>query len=374
MTIGIDARLYGQGLGLGRYVAKLIEHLERIDDDTAYVIFMRTEALKTYHPHSTRFRTVCADIPWYSWSEQFILPWIFLKERCDLIHVPHFNIPILYPGKILVTIHDVILLKNSQSATSAASTRSPFIHWVKYQAYRCVFRSALARACRIITVSQAVARDLRARAPWAGAKITVIYEAADVLPSVEFPEAEGGSPAPAPFFFNAGNAYPHKNIDALLTAMSIVHDVYPSVTLALCGQEDYFQKALVARIRQRGWSSFITHYGCVSDSQLRWFYEHAVAIVLPSLEEGFGLQIIEAFLHSCPVVASAIPVYEEIAGDAAVYVDMTQANLLADALMGLIRDTAARSAMIEKGKKRAMRFSWDATAHQTLAQYYRALK
>lgn len=368
MRIGIDARLYGQGLGLGRYVSKLIEHLERQADTHTYIIFLRRENYDLYTPRNPRFRKVCADVPWYSLKEQLLLPWIFFKTKCDLLHVPHFNVPLLYPGRIIITIHDVILLKHRLSATSAATTRSPLIHWLKYLGFRFVMRIAIARASRIIVVSRSVARDLSALFPSCQPRVRVIHEASDVIAHAQ-PLIDPWFDPAKPFFFYAGNAYPHKNIATLLRAVERVHSHTPEIRLILCGQEDYFQKRLKLEIKERGYESIAHHVGCVSDAVLRWLYEHAVAIVLPSLEEGFGLQIVEAFVHACPVIASRIPPYEEIGGDAVVFVDSTKAEDIAHAMRELMRDKGKRCGMIQRGCDRARMFSWDTSARATVSLY-----
>ncbi|MBI4252838.1 glycosyltransferase family 4 protein [Candidatus Uhrbacteria bacterium] len=368
MKIGIDARLYGQGLGLGRYVSKLIEHLELHDDTNTYTIFLRKANYDLYTPRNTRFKKVCADVPWYSLKEQWLLPWIFFKERCDLLHVPHFNVPVLYPGALIITIHDVILLKHRLSATSAASTRHPVSHWLKYMGFRVVVRIAIARASRIIVVSQSVAHDLSAFFPSCKRKLRIVREAADAI-SHSQPLVDPSFDPGKQFFFTAGNAYPHKNISTLLEAVRLASRQIPEIRLILCGQEDFFQKRLIQEINDRGYASIAHHVGCVSDAVLRWLYEHAVAIVLPSLEEGFGLQIVEAFVHSCPVIASRIPPYEEIGGDAVCFVDARKAFEIAGAMQELLRDNERRCAMIQRGTVRAGMFSWNAAAHATVLVY-----
>lgn len=368
MRIGIDARLYGRGLGLGRYVSKLIQHLETLETEHSYVIFLRKENFHLYTPKNPMFQKVCANVPWYSFREQLVLPWLFYRARCDLLHVPHFNIPLLYPGKISVTIHDLILLAHPQSATSAASTRHPLVHWIKYQAYRIIILLAIMRACRIIAVSRAVENNIRRSFPFVAKKIRLIYEAADILPEGNERQALYEQ-AKQLFFLYVGNSYPHKNLNSLLAAMGIVHQTHPAIRLILCGQEDYFQKKIVEAIRAAHAEEYILHIGCVSDTDLRWFYEHAVALVLPSRAEGFGLQILEAFLHSCPVIASRIPPYEEICGDAAYFVDAEKPADIAHGMNMLLSDIALRSGLILRGKHRARSFSWDECAKRTVNVY-----
>src|SRR4030042_6259440 len=110
MRIGVDARFFGSiGKGLGRYTQKLIENLENIDHENQYYIFLRKENFHEYNPHKANFLRVVADIPWYGFREQLYFPGILKKFELDLDHFPPFNVPVLFRGKFLVTIHDLIL-------------------------------------------------------------------------------------------------------------------------------------------------------------------------------------------------------------------------------------------------------------------------
>jgi len=111
MKIGIDARMYGpkQG-GLGRYVEQLVLELEKIDNQNEFVIFLRADNWNEYTPSKPNFKKVLANISWYGWQEQFKLTPIIKKEKVDLMHFPHWNIPLFYNDPFIVTIHDLILL------------------------------------------------------------------------------------------------------------------------------------------------------------------------------------------------------------------------------------------------------------------------
>ncbi len=200
----------------------------------------------------------------------------------------------------------------------------------------------------------------------------VVPEAADILPSSP-PDAQLSSYMGRRFFFTAGNAYPHKNLEKLLTAMEYVHAEDSSLLLLLCGQEDFFQRKLVKTIEASGSRAVIQHLGCVSDSSLRWLYEHAIAVVLPSREEGFGLQVVEAGLHGCPVICSDIPVYREVGGDAVRYVDTTHVPALATTMLEFAHNERVRSDLILKGRMRVQRFSWRRTAEKTQQCYQQCL-
>ena len=112
MKIGIDARFLGpMSKGLGRYAERLVENLEKKDKKNEYVVFLRKENWDYYTPKFSNFKKVLADYRWYSLKEQIMMPIAIWKEKIDLMHFPHFNIPIFSPTKFVTTIHDLILLR-----------------------------------------------------------------------------------------------------------------------------------------------------------------------------------------------------------------------------------------------------------------------
>ena len=128
MKIGIDARFVGpQGTGLGKYTEKLIISLGKIDNKNQYIIFLGKNNWD-YLKLKNNFKKVLSDIPWYSILEQIKLPSIFKKQDLDLLHVTHFNVPIAYHGKFIVTIHDLI---HHQFSESASTTKNPIVFKIK---------------------------------------------------------------------------------------------------------------------------------------------------------------------------------------------------------------------------------------------------
>ena len=96
MRIGIDARFFGSiGKGLGRYTQKLIENLEKTDNENQYVVFLRKENFDEYQPKNKNFQKVLADYQWYTFAEQIKMPLLLNKFNLDLVHFPHFNVPFL---------------------------------------------------------------------------------------------------------------------------------------------------------------------------------------------------------------------------------------------------------------------------------------
>ncbi len=111
MKILLDARLYGlEHAGLGRYTLNLIEELKKLGDKEEFVILLRKKYYdKLRFPKN--WKKVKADFRHYSYTEQIMLPILLYKERADIVHFPHFNVPVLYFGKYVVTVHDLLMHK-----------------------------------------------------------------------------------------------------------------------------------------------------------------------------------------------------------------------------------------------------------------------
>lgn len=367
MRIGIDARLYKEGLGIGRYIEQLLSQLEQIDTDNDYFIFLRKGMMDSYRPKNGRFHAVCVDIPWYSIEEQLKTPFIFSAYKLDLMHFPHFNVPLLYCKKFVVTIHDLLMMKHKDSSRSAASSRNPLIHWVKYQCYEFIIRSACRRAHAIITVSYSTKNDLMNILAVHGDKIRVIYE------GVQHFNARAPSSLPHsirhPYYLNVGNAYPHKNIQLLLNVFSELKLRGMHYMLLLCGQEDYFRIRLLRTITDLGLDDVVMHLGYVTDEQLALLYAGARAAVFPSFEEGFGFGALEAAFVGTPVIVSDIPCFRETLGKAALYIDPMDPTAMIGAIMKLEADPHLRNGMIRCGLERVKLFSWRRAAEETLLIY-----
>lgn len=157
MKILIDARLFGPShTGNGRYTKELIENLARIDSKNQYVIFLRKEVIDKINLPGN-FTKVLADFPHYSFKEQFKLPFLIMKYQPDLVHFPHFNVPIIYFGKFVVTIHDMIMHKFTGGE---ATTRQFPIYQIWRLGYYLAFAKAVYGSIKIIVPSQTIKKEL----------------------------------------------------------------------------------------------------------------------------------------------------------------------------------------------------------------------
>ncbi|HTM69055.1 MAG TPA: glycosyltransferase family 1 protein [Candidatus Binatia bacterium] len=372
MRIGIDARFYGSvGKGLGRYTSELIRHLEQVDTENDYVIFLRRSNFNSYAPKNPRFTKVLAEYPWYSWREQVLYPLFLRKFRLDLVHFPHFNVPFFYRRKYAVTVHDLILLSHP---TTRATRLGPLAFWVKYRFYLLVIRRAIADAAAVITVSHWTKKEIIERFPFAKQKnIVVTYEAC--APSLKagealLPEREKGSP----FILYVGNAYPHKNLERLLAAFAKFRNAgHGEWRLVLVGAEDYFYARLKREASGRQLDDRVTFYGHATDEQLASLYRTASFYAFPSLCEGFGLPPLEAMCHGLPVASSKATCMPEILGDAALYFDPNSEDDMAAAFGRMADDDELRHRLAHHGVEHAKKFDWKTCAVQTRAAYMKAL-
>jgi glycosyltransferase involved in cell wall biosynthesis len=382
MRIGIDARFYGSiGKGLGRYTQKLIENLEIISAkggpaygwDNQYFIFLRRANWEEYQPHSPNFTKVLADIPWYGIREQIALPRLLNKYNLDLVHFAHFNVPLQFKGKFVVTIHDLILFNYP---TKRASTLSPLIYFLKKRAYHKVIENAIKRSERIISVSEHTRRDILKHFKIQPKKVCVTYEAADIrqLPIHNLPTAIlSRYGIIKPYALYVGNAYPHKNLERLILAFRHVIQSHPHLQLVLVGKEDYFYKRLKKFVKRDGMQNIIfTDF--VSDEELAIIYREALLYVFPSLYEGFGLPPLEAMARNIPVACSDIGCLREILGDAAYYFNPKGVTEMSEAIKTVSTDNKLRNLLIKKGGIRVRTFSWRSLAEKTLEIYKEAIE
>lgn len=368
MKIGIDARMYGpkQG-GLGRYIEQLILNLEQIDIQNQYVIFLRRENWNEFEPKNQNFKKVKADIGWYGFAEQFKLPSIIKKEKIDLMHFPHWNVPIFYNQNFIVTIHDLLLL---HYPTRQASTLGPLLYWLKNKLFRITLNHAAKKSQKILTISEFSKNDIVKTLAINSKKIDVTYLAPRHIVEGEKPPFSlfDKYKIHKPYWLYVGVAYPHKNLEKLIDGWKIFYNKNSNYQLVIVGKTNYFYKNLTNYIKQNNVHDVIlTDF--VPDDQLPEFYKNASLYVFPSLHEGFGLPPLEAMQYNLPVISSSKTCLPEILGNSALFFDPNDAHEIAHCASVAIHDQNTRTNLIENGKNILKKYSWNKTAVSTLEIY-----
>lgn len=357
MKIAIDARMYQQS-GIGRYIRNLIEQLQKLDKQNEYLILLSKKDYDNLK-FGQNFKKVLADIKWYGAAEQIKIPKILHKLNPDLVHFPHFNVPFLYQGKYIVTIHDLI----HQHFQMRRSTRhDPFTYKIKQLGYKTIFKNAVLKAAKILVPSNYVKNLLVKEWRMEEKKIVVTPEAVDdkILTVVS-----KMSTIKSPYLFYVGNAHPHKNVEGLIRAFLKLKQIHKSLKLVLSGGDHYFWQ----RVKKEFPDKDIIYTGFVTDEELVSLYKNAEAFVMPSFEEGFGIPLLEAMAVGCPVVSSNAGSLSEVGGAAALYFDPKNQADMVSKISKVLDSENLRKDLIKKGQKRVKNFSWEKLAKQTLEVY-----
>lgn len=307
--IGIDARLYSQ-TGVGTYLKNLIHYLDKkeLKSNLFYIYLMPDD----YNNLSFKNKNIIkrkVNYRWHTIGEQVGFVIKLYNDNLDLMHFTYFSYPIFYFKKFVATVHDVtpLLFK-----TGKASTKNILIYNFKHLFFRIIFRFQIERAIKIITPTYTVKKQLKdIYGEKISKKIHPVYEGVNyqILGSKENKELGRKF---TNFFIYVGNFYPHKNIEKLIESFAKVNT---SIKLILLGPNDFFKNRLTQLINRLNQEKKILFFNNISNEDLVFFYKNSLALIHPSLSEGFGLPLIEAAYFNCPIIASDIKVFKELLGN-----------------------------------------------------------
>ena len=282
--------------------------------------------------------SVCTLIPFacktiYGYKEQILFPYRALyKQKPDVLHIPHCNVPLFYRGKMMVTVHDLTHLVYPEFLPSK----------IVHLYFKFIFWFICKRADRILLDSESTKRDLIRFYNADASKMTIIplgvgKEFVKKNPSeYDYLYEKYNIPRDKKIILYVGNLLPHKNLNALLRGFAQMKSK-ENCRLILVGKafdgrtKDTCEKDL-------GIENLTIHAGMVSQEDLVCFYNLADLFALPSLYEGFGLPVLEAFACGTPVVCSNVSSLPEVGGKIAKYFDPQNAESIAAALESSIDD------------------------------------
>ncbi|MBI4352754.1 MAG: glycosyltransferase family 4 protein [Candidatus Omnitrophica bacterium] len=362
--IGLDVRMWDHP-GIGRYIRELVRAMKKEAPGERFCLLgyrRRRDEILDGAGNAFGFREVSSGI--YSLSEQ--LEMAAKAKDFDLLHVPHFNIPLLFKGKLVVTVHDLIYLREPAASKKFLA-----------QAYaRFFFKAIAGKAAAVIAVSEYTKRDFLGMFPSVSPdRVSVTYEAASPvfrrMEKERLEEIRRRHGLNGPFVLFVGSLKPHKNVPALIRAVELLRNrnAFP-VDLVLVGRKDARDGELFRTVKER---RFVHYLGELKDEEVAALYNLAAVFVLPSFREGFGLPALEAMACGTPVIASNRASLPEVIGGAGMLFDPHEVDALAEALNKVLANKKLSEEMSQKGLERVKEFSWEKAARQTL-QVYRKLK
>ncbi len=349
--IGIDAgnSLDRPPTGVAVYARNLTRELARLRPDERFGWFYR----------SNRYlRSFRARLPANARRRLLEAPAMHLSARgLRLFHGLNQRLPAGLAIPRVATFHDLFAL-SGEYATPDFQAR-----------FAGLARETAERADHIIAVSGHTARQVAERLEFPIARITVVHHGAeplDIPPRAWRAAALKSLGVSGPFLLHLGALQVRKNLGRIVEAFELVGG---STQLVLAGSGGFGARGILDRIRASRARNRILLVGHVDDEVRASLYAEAEALVFPSLEEGFGLPVVEAFAAGLPVITSNVSALPEVAGDAAVLVDPNDTEEIAVALKRVLEDSALRSALRRKGLARAERFTWQRCAQETWQVY-----
>jgi len=266
------------------------------------------------------------------------------RARADVFHAPHYVVPFTRRPTV-VTIHDLIHL------------HQPLRNRMAPVYARLMLKRAVRKSERVLTVTAAVKQQIHRELDCPVGKITVTPNGVSDAFRAEQPNR-----SPAHYYLFVGNDKPHKNVDRVVDAFAIVRESLTDASLVLTG----------APFRRFAAREGVITPGFVTTSELASLYRNAIGLVQPSLEEGFGLPVLEAMSSGTAVITSHDPALVEISDGAALNVDATSVREIATAMQRLAADDELRMSLARAGMMRAHRFTWRECARETRRVYREA--
>ncbi|MFA5059100.1 MAG: glycosyltransferase family 1 protein [Candidatus Omnitrophota bacterium] len=364
MRVAINCRsfLNKKYTGIGRYAHNLVNTLSQIDPQNEYLLYVQKKLFDTKRktPVFTQ-KNFSVKIDRFNRGLQETLGAI------DIYHSPSPDSLPIEKAKIVVTVHDLIYKAFPQSHTqSTIEITDRHIH------------EAVLKASKIICCSQSTMDDLERYFSVDKSKICMVHQGVDK--NIFYPldseqrqkakkviEEKGISD---PFIFFVGTIEPRKNLNNLIRAFFFLKEKKQfNGKLVIAGMSGWMNESIYYFVDHLKLKNDVVFLGYLTDEELRYLYNLAEVFVFPSLYEGFGFPIVEAFSCGAAVITSNVSSCPEIAGGAALTVDPMDPRAIADAMAQTIGDQRLKENLQQKARVRAKDFSFLKTAEETLKVY-----
>lgn len=369
MRISIDyTPALRQYAGIGRYTRNLTAALAEIDRENAYTLFCMGAAPESAaFPPNFRVRTTRVPSRWLTagWHKlRLPLPVELLAGSSDIYHSMDFTLPPLHRARGVVTIHDLSYLR--LPAVADPGLRNYLLQAVP---------RALTRAAHIVADSTHTKLDIQELLDVPAAKISVVPGGVEtrfhpVHDTAQLASVRSRYGLPKKFILFVGTLEPRKNLPRLISAFGQARRgaALPH-RLIIAGRQGWLFEEIYQRVETERLDDAVQFIGYTQDADLPALYTLADFVAFPSLYEGFGLPPLEAMACGTPVVTGDNSSLPEAVGDAALLVDVEDADALADALVRAATDESLRSRLSVLGPQQAAHFTWGAAAEKLMAVY-----
>ncbi|HEX4951212.1 MAG TPA: glycosyltransferase family 1 protein [Blastocatellia bacterium] len=367
MHIGIDAHAIGarQG-GNETYIRNLLVALAELDQANQYTLyFSEAQAADAWRNRYANFQVRLLPPPTPLVRVPLALAFDLRRYPVDVLHV-QYTAPPFCPVPVVTTIHDLAFEHLPETFTRRGKTQ-----------LRLTVRRTARRAAHILTVSEYSRQDIIRTYGLSPDKITVTHNGCEVqytpqpASSREAEEIRRKFGITQDYLLAVGSLQPRKNLIRLLRAYVALRQQHPDFQpqLVLVGRRLWLYEEVLREIRQQPFAADVIVTGYANEEDLPALYRSAIALVYPSLFEGFGLPPLEAMACGTPVITSNSSSLPEVVGDAALLVNPYEEAALSQAMWQIANDAALRLRLRQAGIKQAKQFTWHAAAEKTLAVY-----
>jgi glycosyltransferase involved in cell wall biosynthesis len=292
---------------------------------------------------------------WKRWDHPALEWW---TGSVDVVHGTNFVVPPTRRAAEVVTVHDLTPMRFPELAHAATLAYEPLI------------RRALDRGALVHTPSAFVAAEV---ADHFGVGRDRVHPVAEGIPDLRDVKPDDQVTGGAPYVLTIGTVEPRKDHPTLVRAFDAVAAAEPDLRLVIAGPDGWGAAALADAMAAVGHRDRVVRLGYVDDEARAGLLKGATVFAFPSVYEGFGLPPLEAMRAGVPVVATDAGSLPEVLGDAALLVPVGDVDALAAALASAVGDAAVRARLVEAGRARAARYSWDQCGDGLVAVYRKAM-
>lgn len=365
MKIGIDCRtlssVSAEHAGVAHYTRYLVSSLLKLDRSNSYVLFCNDgKAVAEFRRRNVK--TVAVPVPHR--IPLLSSHWAFARaldaERLDLFHAPTPSLPLTYGGKCIVTVHDCFIYDHPEWFPSGQTFST-----------RIVVPRSVKRAHHVIAVSEATKKEVVDRFRIPEARLAVIPEGVMVR-KVRGARDKKPTRISERYLLFIGTLEPRKNLELLIDAFDFLYSSSKSfrdLHLVIAGGRGWKHERILKKIIHAKAGPNIRYIGYVSHNEKIDLFKEATAFVFPSLNEGFGLPVLEAMALGVPVIAGNRGALPEIVGRSGVLVNPLKSKEIAAAMKKIVNSPRLQRELRAKGKRKAARYTWERTAKKTLEVY-----
>lgn len=368
MNIGFDAsRAFSdQATGTENYSQQLLEQMLLIDTENKYFVYVRKGSENKFRQFSRNLTVVPINFP-YLWTQMGLASQTF-KDPLDILFVPAHTLPLIRRPRLptVMTVHDL------------GVEYLPASHQLKQQLYlKFITRFQFKTASHLIAVSKATKQDLIEKVGIKSSGVSVVYEGVNFSADLRQKGCQIEETLcklklkKKKYFLFVGTIQPRKNLVRLIEAFSLflLESQHSEVEfkLVIAGKPGWDYAEIYQTPARLGIKDQVVFAGRVENEDLAALYQGATALTYPSLFEGFGLPILEAYFFSCPVITSDRSSMPEIAGKGAILVNPNQADAIMRAMQQIVRHPEKSKQLIQAGEQQLKQFSWEKAARETIA-------